>query len=381
MGRIKVSRNISKDEERGLYYVCLNLGKDETGKYIKTYVTTTTKAQAKEVLKKHEMERAAGKTVLPNKISLAEATEKYIAYKELHLAETTIYGYRKILNNHIKPYFAEKPLQSVSLQDIQNYEIFKSKTLSMSSVKKHIELLKSVFQDACRKSLINENPLLLMERRPKGSRWRECMNAQEASELCASVEGTYLEAPVVLAVYLGLRRGEVLGLRWSDVDFEAGILHIANTRTKAGGKVIEKEPKTEKSNRVMLMSPPVISALKNTFARRGANRRADRKYVDSGYVVTKPDGSPFSPNYLSEAFHKHVLKLNMKHIRFHDLRHSFASIANEAGTPMNEISSAMGHANIGVTASVYTHEFSQTKCVAVNAVAQRIANVQEAIRP
>jgi len=336
MGRNKVVKNISKDEERDLYYVCLNWGKGADGKYVKTYVTATNKARAKEILKKHEADRAAGKTVLPTKLSLSAATEQYIAYKKLHLAETTIYGYQNILNNHIKSYFAEKPLQSVSLQDIQNYEIFKSETLSKNSVKKHLELLKSVFQDACRKRIINENPLLLMERRPKNTTRRECMNAQEIAELCASVEGTYLEALVVLAAYLGLRRGEVLGLRWSDVDFEAGVLHIVNTRTKAGGRVIEKDPKTETSNRVMLMSQPVIRALKNTFARRGAQRRMDQKYADSGYVVTKPDGSPFSPNYISEAFHKHLLKHNMKPIRYHDLRHSFASIANEAGTPIAE---------------------------------------------
>ena len=91
MGRIKVSRNISKDEERGLYYVCLNWGKDKAGKYIKTYETTTSKAHAKEILKKHKTERAAGKTVLPSKITVPEATEKYIDYKELYLAETTIF--------------------------------------------------------------------------------------------------------------------------------------------------------------------------------------------------------------------------------------------------------------------------------------------------
>lgn len=377
MGRKKMEKNISYDEERKLYYVCLNWGKGDDGKYIKTYFTTSLKKEAQKRLKQHEKERAAGKLVLPTKLTVSDVADNYLRYKELELEETTLYGYRNILNKHVIPYFADKSIQSITLQDIQNYEIEKSKELSSSTLKKHRELLKSIFQDAKRKQIISNNPLELMERQRKTSKKRECMNAAEVAELVQSVAGTDLEVPVVLASYLGLRRGEVLGLRWEDIDFEKGILHVCNTRTKAGATLIEKQPKTEKSNRSFLMPLPVVTALQKAQARKHEMLESKNFYVDCGYVVTKKNGMAFSPNYLSESFHNHVKKTGMKLIRYHDLRHSFASIANAAGTSMMEISSAMGHSNLGVTSSIYTHEFEQVKSVAVDVVARQISKSRD----
>jgi len=373
MARTRIKKNLSYDKDRKLYYACLQWGKDENGKYLKTYYTDSNKKKAEEALRNHERDRAAGKLVLPTKLSLVEAAENYLSYKRLDLEETTMYGYRNILNNHIKPHFGDKPIQNVTLQDIQDYEIAKAERLSASTVKKHRELLKSVFLDACRKQIISKNPMELMERQRRMKKKRTCMNADEIALLIESVKGLNLEVPVVLAAMLGLRRGEVLGLRWSDIDFEKRVLHVCNSRTKAGGNIIEKAPKTEKSNRSFIMPEEVVNALRKARAAQEKLAGINRNYVNSGYVVTKKDGKPFAPNYLSEAFHAHIQKMGMQPIRFHDLRHSFASIANEAGTSMMEISSAMGHSNLGVTSSVYTHEFSETKSVAVNAVAQEIA--------
>lgn len=372
MSRKTISKNISLDEERKLYYVCLNWGKGEGGKYVKTYFTTDNKREAQRRLKQHEQDRKAGKLVIPSKLTLADAAENYLRYKTLELEETTIYGYRNILKNHIKPYFKETPIQNITLQNIQDYEIEKAKSLSLSTIKKHRELLKSIFLDAVRKQLISNNPLALMERQRKTTRQKSCMNAAEIAELLESVKDTQLELPVTLASLLGLRRGEVLGLRWEDIDFNNRLLHVCNARTKAGSKIIEKQPKTEKSNRSFLIPEAVIAVLTKAQNERMKQLASKNYYVDSGYVCVKKNGMPFAPNYLSEVFHKHILATGMKPIRFHDLRHSFASIANAAGTSMNEISSTMGHSNIGVTSAVYTHEFSRTKSIAVNAVTEQV---------
>ena len=196
--------------------------------------------------------------------------------------------------------------------------------------------------------------------------------------LCESVKNTQLELPVTLASYLGLRRGEVLGLRWRDIDFEKNILRVNNTRTKAGGNVIEKEPKTEKSKRVLVMPAQVVEVLLNEKTRQVEIRKKHQNYYDNDYIFTKHDGTPFKPNYLSACFRKHIEKLGIEEIRFHDLRHSFASIANQAGIPITEISSAMGHSSPSVTYSVYTHEFTKEKKEAVNAVAMQIERAQMA---
>ena len=379
MSRKTISKNISLDEERKLYYVCLNWGKGDDGKYVKTYFTTSLKKEAERRLKQHEKDRKSGKLVIPSKLTLADAAENYLRYKALELEETTIYGYRNILNNHIKPYFKDTPIQNITLQAIQDDEIEKSKSLSSSTVKKHRELLKSIFLDAVRKQQISTSPLALMERQRKTCNQKVCMNAHEIAILLESVKDTQLELPVTLAALLGLRRGEVLGLRWEDIDFNNRLLHVCNTRTKAGGKIIEKQPKTEKSDRWFEMPDAVIAALTKSQKERMTQLASKNYYVDSGYVCVKKNGTPFAPNYLSEVFHKHILATGMKPVRFHDLRHSFASIANAAGTSMNEISSTMGHSNIGVTATVYTHEFSQAKSIAVNAVSEQIDHSRSVI--
>ena len=203
-----------------------------------------------------------------------------------------------------------------------------------------------------------------------------CMNAQEVAELCSSLSGNHLELPVKLAAYMGLRRGEVLGLKWEHIDFENAILHIDNTRTQAGSSTIEKQPKTERSIRQLHISPELMQLLKEQKNKQAELNRHNK--TPQEYVVTMDNGKPFKPNYLSESFHHHLVKHGFKLIRFHDLRHSFASIANSAGTSLRDISEAMGHSNISTTSDIYTHEFSQTKTKAVSAVALSIESAKTA---
>lgn len=379
MARITIEKNIAYDDVRKLYYVTLVWGKQNNSKYKKTTKTTRNKKEAKQILKNHEKALAAGSAISPAKLTFADAVNTYLQYKELDLEQTTINAYRNIAK-HVVKYFKQTPIQAVKVQMLQDYRIaLTKKGLCANTIKKHFALLSSVFMDACNKEVIAKNPVAQMERLPSKKQDHVFMTTLEIAELCKSVEGTKLELPVTLAVYLGLRRGEVLGLRWKDVDFEAGVLHIRNTRTKAGASVIEKEPKTENSKRKLSMPDEVRKVLLKAQRDQREIRLTYKKYKDSGYVFTRHDGSPFSPNYLSDIFTEHVKKCGMKHITFHGLRHTFASIANNAGVAIGEISSTMGHSNIGVTASVYTHDFGEQKTIAPNAVANAI-NKEKTIR-
>ena len=377
MSRKKIEKNIAWDDIRELYYITLYFGKQADGKAVKKTVTATSKKEAQKILREHNRKMEAGTAVVPNKTTFEAYAKDFIAYKALSLSETTIYGYDNILKNHLAPYFDRKNLQDITTKDIQDYITAKAKTgISLQSIKKHIALLYSVLQSAYRSRIINENPIDRMERVKASSSKMACMNALEVAELCSSFSGSQLELPVKLAAYLGLRRGEVLGLKWEHIDFENAILHIDNTRTQAGTATIEKQPKTERSIRQLHISPELIHLLneqKNKQARLNRHSKTPQEYV-----VTMENGKPFKPNYLSESFHKHLVKHGFKLIRFHDLRHSFASIANNAGTSLRDISEAMGHSNISTTSDIYTHEFSQTKTKAVNAVALSIESAKTA---
>ena len=375
MSRMKIEKNIAWDDVKKKYYVTLYFGKDDNGITRKKTVTTTSKKEAQSILREHNKKMEAGTAVVPNKTTLVEYTREYIEYKALTLSQTTIYGYRNILKNHITPYFKKKSIQDITPKDIQDYITAKANTaISLQSIKKHVALLYSVFQNAYRGRIIDENPIDRLERIKAPSSKMECMNAQEISSLCSNLVGTQLEVPVKLAAYLGLRRGEVLGLKWEHVDFDNATIRICNTRTEAGHTVIEKQPKTERSNRQLQLTPELVDFLKRQQQKQASISRWTNEPQD--YVVTMDNGKAFDPNYLSEAFHKHLVKNDYKPIRFHDLRHSFASIANNAGTSLRDISEAMGHSNISTTSDIYTHEFSQTKTKAVNAVALSIEHAK-----
>ena len=180
----------------------------------------------------------------------------------------------------------------------------------------------------------------------------------------------------MLAGCLGLRRGEVLGLRWSDIDLENAVLKVNQSRTQVGKKDVEKAPKTERSKRTLALFPMLIDTLKRQKAWQDEKRASKYYFEKNDYVVTTSKGKPFDCTYLSTSFSEHMTKLGFQGIHFHTLRHSFASIANEAGVPISEISSALGHTNIGVTSSIYMHEFSPVKVYAPNAVAESLAKAK-----
>ena len=333
-------------------------------------MTCTSKKEAQKILRDHQKSMAAGTAAPPVKNTLSECTKDFIDYKALTLEKTTIYGYTNIWKNHIQPYFKDRRIQDITAKDIQDYVSKKVKTgLSTNSVKKHLALMYSVFKNAYITGLISQNPLDRLDRIKSKSHQLEYMNTQEIARLCASVAGTQLEIPVLLAAYLGLRRGEVLGLKWEHIDFENATLSVENTRTMAGNDLIEKSPKTERSTRQLALPQFLIDVLMEHKAGRRKNIRHD-------YVVTMRNGEPFKPNYLTDAFREHLIKNGLKQIRFHDLRHSFASIANDAGTSTYEISATMGHSNIVVTSGIYTHAFSQRKAKAIDAVALSIENAK-----
>ena len=372
MSRTKVEKNIAWDDKRECYYVTLYFGKQPDGKIPKKYVTTTNKKEAQRILRDHNKLMEAGTAVVPVQKTLVEYATEYINFKSLSLSETTIYGYKNILQNHLAPYFAGKTVQDIKAKDIQDYITEKASKgkISLQSIKKHVAFLDSVLENAYKGGIINDNPAKRLEKIKTPSGKMECLNASEISALCERFTGTQLEVPVKLAAYLGLRRGEVLGLKWEHVDFENSILYINNTRTQAGKNTIEKEPKTERSIRQLYLTPELITLLRQQKEKQ--RKILTKDMTPHEYVVFMDNGRPFKPNYLTEAFSKHLAKQGIKHIRFHDLRHSFASIANDAGITMSEISSAMGHSNINTTSTVYTHEFSKTKTKAVSAVAMCI---------
>ena len=245
-------------------------------------------------------------------------------------ADTTVSGYSSIIRKHIVPALGRVRLSDLSPQLVNGYYQWLSdeKGLSPNTIRKHHILLHTALKSAFRQGVVPLNPI--QRATPPRPTEPEAVYYTPArlARLLQAVDGTSLEVPVRLACFLGLRRGELLGLRWRDVDLQSGQLSVRTQRRQEG----------------LPCSP-------------------------DDFLLLGMDGRPIRPSALSSSLAAFVREHRLPPITFHGLRHTFASMANSARVPMYQISRAMGHASPGITQRIYTHLFDQTHGEVLAAVA------------
>ena len=176
------------------------------------------------------------------------------------------------------------------------------------------------------------------------------------NDLLDLARGTDLFIPVLLATNLGLRRGEVLALRWEHVDFANGIVHIRENKVITKEGALTKAPKSAAGIRDLTMGSQVMTELKQAHAKYIRNKLAKgRAFKDSGLVFSQEDGSEYRPESLTRMWRRFLDKHGLKSIRFHDLRHSCATALLEAGVDPKTVQTRLGHADIAMTMNIYAH--------------------------
>jgi len=380
MARKVVETDISYDDEKKRFYVNMDYGKDVDGKRIKKTKTFKTKEEARKALREFKVGKDKGTIVIPKEMTLKLWLEYWLENVALiNLAKTTVYGYRQIIENHIVPTLGGLQLQKVRPHHIQSYIKEKlsdvNNKLSPNSIRKHIDLLKTVFKFAIKQELIIRNPIDGIEAPKIRVREKSVYSIDEMTRLFELVKGDRLEVVVKLAGYLGLRREEISGLRWENINFENRIIQIVNALTMAGGELILKETKTETSSRKLYLDDDLYCLLNALEKVQAANKVSLKEsYQDTGFVVQWEDGRPIRPNYLSELFTKFIKDNGLPKIVLHDLRHTFASIANAMGIPLYDIGKALGHSTIDTTARIYVHMMDKASEKTVRAVSDAISN-------
>lgn len=170
------------------------------------------------------------------------------------------------------------------------------------------------------------------------------------------------ESAVYIAAHYGLRRSEVLGLKWDCINFEEKTISIKEVRVKYGKEVVVKKPKSESSQRTLPLMEKIEDYLKLLKKQRKKNKLLYGKdYIDSGLVCCWPDGNPMKTEYLNHKFKDILAKNGLPHIRFHDLRHSTASYLVKHGVSLKEVQVWLGHSTLNITANTYTHIDMDTK--------------------
>jgi integrase len=245
--------------------------------------------------------------------------------------------------------------------------------LSNNTIRKHYDLLKEVLKQAVKDEKILKNPIDKIEPIKTQRNEMNFYSVEQLKKLLSVVKNDRMEIVIVLAAMLGLRREEIAGLKWGSIDLEGKIITISEARTQAGKKTVEKGTKNRSSYRTLYIPDELIELLTKVKAIQESQKAIlGEAYKDEGYVVAWENGEPFRPNYLSDLFKKIIDNNKFPAIRLHDLRHTFASISNELGTNLYDISKALGHSQVGTTSQVYTHVFDTIHKKAISKIADAI---------
>lgn len=375
MARKTIERNISYDESRKLYYVNMDQGRDETGKRIKQYRTFSNIAQARTALREFQQQRDRHRHVRQHNLSLEQWLEEWMrTVIQPNRAPTTVYGYQKIIDNHLVPCLGDVPLTKLEPRQIQNYYARKGEEgLAAVTIRRHHDLLACALRMAVKQDMLTVSPTDRVEPprpKPKEARF---YNVEELRRLYAVVEGHWLELTVKLAAGLGLRREELCGLRWDSVDFTRRTIRIKEARTACGANIVRKETKNRSSVRTLYMPEELYHLLRWEKQRQQGGRvQHGGDFAASGYVILDHQGQPFSPNALSLAFTRFIRRSGLPALTLHGLRHSFATVANAQGANLFAIGKALGHSTPAITGRIYTHLVDSTHTETLCRVSQAL---------
>lgn len=358
MARKKVERNISFDDVRKLYYVSMDMGTDEHGKRIKQYRTFRTVSEARAALREFQSQKDRYRNIHHHNMTLNQWLDYWMeTVIRPNRAETTIYGYQKIIDNHVSPYMGNTLLSKLSPRQIQQYYAEMAKEgLAAVTIRRHHDLLACALRMAVRQDMLAASPTDRVEPPKPKPREAQFYNVEELRRLYAAVEGHWLELTVRMAAGLGLRREEICGLKWESVDFHKRTIRIKEARTAFGATVVQKETKTKSSVRTLYMPDDIRQLLwREKLHQQMQQAAVGGDYAASGHVMLDHFGKPYSPNALSLAFTRFVRRNELPTLTLHGLRHSFATVANAQGANLFAIGKALGHSTPSTTGRIYTH--------------------------
>ena len=356
---------IQTKKDRPNYYAVLDY-KDEHGARKRPWINTDVpvkgnnkrKAQQKlqEILAKYAQDE-----ISPSKDMLfLDFLDLWLETHKPSIAPTTYDTYQMIINRHIVPYFKAKKLKvtEVTPTILQQYVNQKRKQLSANSVRKHLANISTCLDTAVKQNIIAYNPVKRIEK-PKKTKFdgAKFYTERQIEALFEVSKGDPLEIVILLTLFYGLRRSEVVGLKWDAIDFEEKTLSIQHTVIPMG-KTLHKLDRTKSaSSRASFPMPEKIITELQAWRCRQLELQSlqPNDYEDNGYICTKPNGQLFSPNFVSQHFRLLLKNNNLPHIRFHDLRHSSASYLKALGFDLKDIQTWLRHDDIRTTMNIYTH--------------------------
>ena len=303
----------------------------------------------------------------PADIPVYDYLVSYLKRVEPELQKNTIVSYRSMTNGKIRRYFQRRPqltLGNLKPQDIQDFyqSLFADGVVANTVIHYHA-LLRRAFQQAFKEERIDANPFDRVGRPKKNKFHGENYTQEELLTLLHLARGDVIYPAILLAGAMGLRRSEALGVRWSRIDWEKRTV-LLDTKIveyrENGKKKVEpvEEMKNKSSRRTLPLPDPVVEMLQVQKEHREVYRKMfqgsyNAQYLD--YVCVNQLGELLRPSYVTDHFRELLEKYGLRHIRFHDLRHTFASLLINQDVPLINVSNFLGHSDLSTTANIYAH--------------------------
>lgn len=297
------------------------------------------------------------------------------------LRPSTAASYAGILRLHLIPALGKSSITRLSPADVQRVLNQKASAgLSPRRIEYVRAVLRTALNDAVRWGLILRNPAALARGPRQPMREINPLSADQARQLLEAVRGDRLEALYTVALALGLRQGEALGLRWEDVDLDAEVIHVRHALQRIGGSFELVEPKSTKSCRALGPLPPsLVDALRAHKARQ----MEEKIFVGSKWggpwdlVFTSSLGRPLHSSTVTHAFQRHLAAAGLPHQRFHDLRHACATLLLAEGVNPRVVMEILGHSHITLTLNTYSHVLPPLQSAALAGLGRLLSDAQD----
>ena len=361
-------------------YIYADKKADKKGKKTQVSAPQESLTLPREMLEKITLDDLSNEQVA--NLLFSDYIRMYVPYtrkRKKPIEDTTYASYYSNVKSPIGPYFAEKgiKLKDLTAEDIQKFYDDQLQRVKSNSVIHYHAIIRLSLTYARKKGYISENPIDQVDKPEKNTFVGKYYSADELMALIQASKGTKLEVAVLMGGFYGLRRSECVGLRWEAFDFDNNIFYINHTVTtpkmEDGEKIVAKDRGKSKSSLRAL--PLDVTVKERLLAIRETQEMYRKKFKGSynkkwiGYVMVDELGNLIKPDYITESFPRLLKRHGMRRIRFHDLRHTSASLLLSRGVPLKDIQLWLGHSDFSTTANTYAHLDSSSKKASLEALA------------